>query len=65
MVVVSDDIPYSTFLNAMLVSLEYGTTGSIATCIFTSFAVYLMWCAIKGNFAIGIRFFIFTFYPVK
>ncbi len=60
----SEGVPYSLFLNSLLNYFE-GDTAAIGTALFAVFSLYLMWCSTNGSFTLGLRFFLFTFYPMK
>mmetsp|Transcript_1719 Transcript_1719/g.1627 ORF Transcript_1719/g.1627 Transcript_1719/m.1627 type:complete len:415 (+) Transcript_1719:234-1478(+) len=52
------------FLNALLEKLENSSASFLATLLFSFIGFYLMFCTIKGNVKLGMRFFFFTFYPM-
>jgi LMBR1 domain-containing protein 1 len=52
------------FLNTMLEKIEVSNASFFATVLFAFIGYYLMFCAIKGNVKLGMRFFCFTFYPM-
>jgi len=50
----------------MLIGLENGGAGFIATGLFAFLGLYLLWCTQKGNFKMGVRIpFLFTIHPMK
>lgn len=52
------------FLNTMFVDLN-NSFAFAGTVVYGMYAFYLMWCTIKGNMKIGLRFFVFTIHPMK
>lgn len=52
------------FLNTVLEDIENSNASFFATVLFAFIGFYFMFCAIKGNVKIGLRFFCFTFYPM-
>ncbi len=58
--------PGYPFLNKLLTGLEEANAGFIATFVFAGLCLYLLFCAIKGNFKFGIRVpFCFSIHPMK
>ena len=57
--------PVHPFLNNMLDGLVEGYVEFFSTGIFTIIALYLLWATMKGNIKFGLRFFWFTFYPLR
>jgi len=45
--------------------VEVANSGFISTIFFAVFSLYLLWASMKGNIKFGLRFFCFTFYPMK
>jgi LMBR1 domain-containing protein 1 len=43
------------WLNELLIALEKGNAGFIATFVFAYFCLYMLWCVQKGNIKFGIR----------
>ena len=65
-VVKYNSFPANAFLNNMLLGLEGGNAGFIATAIFGFLVLYLLWCTQKGNIKFGIRIpFIFSLHLMK
>jgi LMBR1 domain-containing protein 1 len=59
-------VPASSFLNKILLGLEAGNAGFIATAIFAFLSLYLLWCVQKGNIKFGVRIpFIFSLHIMK
>ena len=56
--------PVHPFLNNMLDGMADSDAGFMATISFTLIALYLLWCAFKGNVKFGLRCFCFTFFPL-
>ncbi len=60
------NVPLIKFLNELLIGLENGNAGFIATFIFAYFCLYMLWCVQKGNIKFGIRIpFCCRFHPMK
>lgn len=57
--------PVHPFLNNMLEAFRSGHVEFISTTWFALLALYLLWWTIKGNIKFGLRFFCFTFYPMR
>jgi len=57
--------PIKPFLNAVLEKIETSNASFFSTVLFAFIGYYLMFCAIKGNVKLGMRFFCFTFYPMQ
>lgn len=59
----ADVVPPTTFLNVMLLALD--ELSVIFGCVvFGVFVIYLMFCAIKGVFKFGLRFFCLSIHPM-
>ena len=52
------------FLNDLLESLENSSASFLATLMFTGIGFYLLFCTVKGNMKLGLRFFCISFYPM-
>eukprot|EP01017_Pseudomicrothorax_dubius_P025556 TRINITY_DN2772_c0_g2_i5.p1 TRINITY_DN2772_c0_g2~~TRINITY_DN2772_c0_g2_i5.p1 ORF type:complete len:399 (-),score=102.13 TRINITY_DN2772_c0_g2_i5:421-1617(-) len=65
LIIKSDGYPLHTFLNKMLIGLEEGGAGFIATAIFAGFSLYLVWACQKGNIKFGLRIFLISIHPMK
>lgn len=52
------------FINTLLESIENSNVSFFATVLFAFIGYYFMFCALKGNVKLGLRFFCFTFYPM-
>lgn len=52
------------FINTILENIENSNASFFATVLFAFIGYYFMFCAIKGNVKLGLRFFCFTFYPM-
>ncbi len=52
--------PYHPFLNQFFIDLETGIPSFplFGVLAFALFAFYLLWCVVKGNFRLGVRFLI-------
>ena len=57
--------PVHPFFNNFLDGLVSGKVEFMSTGVFTCIALYLLWAAMKGNMKFGLRFFCFTFYPMR
>lgn len=57
--------PVHPFLNNMLDGLVVGHVEFLSTGVFAIISLYLLWAAMKGNIKFGLRFFCFTFYPLR
>lgn len=59
--------PYHPFLNEFFVDLESGIPSFplFGVLAFALFAFYLLWCVVKGNFRLGVRFLIIKLYPME
>eukprot|EP00357_Protocruzia_adherens_P006001 CAMPEP_0115005264 /NCGR_PEP_ID=MMETSP0216-20121206/19751_1 /TAXON_ID=223996 /ORGANISM="Protocruzia adherens, Strain Boccale" /LENGTH=499 /DNA_ID=CAMNT_0002371523 /DNA_START=100 /DNA_END=1599 /DNA_ORIENTATION=+ len=56
--IVSNGAPAYPFLNNMLIGLDNANLSMLATTLFGFFALYLLWCTVKGNFKFGLRLFL-------
>lgn len=65
MLIMVNGYPAHTFFNKMLIGLDDGNAGFIATAIFGALSLYLLWCCQKGNIKFGLRFFCCTIHPMK
>jgi LMBR1 domain-containing protein 1 len=45
--------------------VEVANSAFLSTIFFAIFSLYLLWASMKGNIKFGLRFFCFTFYPIK
>lgn len=61
----SNGMPKSNVLNELLNWLDSGASRVVALVVFTFFALYIMWAAMKGNLKVGIRLIFFKFYTLK
>lgn len=59
--------PVYSFLNGFFIILEDNVPGFplFGVLAFAIFAFYLLWCTIKGNFRLGLRFLFFKIYPME
>lgn len=58
-------IPKNLVINTVLLWLDSGASRILAIIMFTFFALYIMWAAMKGNLKVGIRLIFFKFYTLK
>ena len=65
MVFRTKDVPKSLVINSFLLWLDNGAARMLAVIMFTFFALYIMWSAMKGNLKVGIRLIFFKFYTLK
>jgi len=60
--------PYNPFLNTMFIALGNVAGGAFplfGVVAFACFAYYLIWCVVKGNFKLGVRFLFWKIYPME
>jgi len=58
--------PLIPFLNELLIKLDEGNAGFLATGIFTYLCLYMIWCVQKGTVKLGMRIpFCCQFHPMK
>jgi len=57
--------PIHPFLNSYFNALEIPGFDLFGVCAFGTWAYYLLWCVIKGNFKLGVRFLIWKIYPME
>jgi len=57
--------PAHTFLNKMFISLSSSYFDFLGIAMFGGFALYLIFCVMKGNIKFGVRLVFFTFHPMK
>jgi len=60
--------PIHPFLNNMFIKLGNVGNGSFplfGICAFATYAFYLLWCCVKGNFKLGIRLAFWKIYPME
>lgn len=65
-VIRNNNVPLTGFLTNMLVDLQEGSAGFVATAILALLSIYLIWAVTKGNMKFGVRIpFLFTLHPMK
>lgn len=59
--------PISPFLNDLFITFETLIPGFplLGVCVFGTWSYYLLWCCVKGNFKLGVRFFLWKMYPME
>jgi len=60
--------PADPFLNTFFITLEnvgQGYFPLFGILAYAIFSLYLLWCVVKGNFKMGIRFFCWKIYPME
>ena len=57
--------PFSQFLNTFFIKLSIPSFPLLGVLAFTIWSFYLIWCVVKGNFALGVRFLFWTLYPME
>jgi LMBR1 domain-containing protein 1 len=59
--------PYYPFLNNFFIALEEGVPSFplFGVLAFAIFSFYLLWCVVKGNFRLGVRFLFWKIYPME
>lgn len=57
--------PVHPFLNSYFNELELPNFPLFGVVAFATWAYYLLWCVIKGNFKLGVRFLIWKIYPME
>lgn len=59
--------PYTPFLNDFFIKLEEGVPSFplFGVLAFAIFSFYLLWCVVKGNFRLGVRFLFWKIYPME
>lgn len=60
-----DGKPVHPFLNKMFEDIENSNASFFAVVIFALIGYYLLFSALKGNMKVGMRFFFFSFYPMR
>ena len=57
--------PYSQFLNTFFIKLSIPAFPLFGVVAFAIWSFYLMWCVVKGNVALGVRFLVWKMYPME
>ena len=57
--------PYSQFLNTFFIKLSIPAFPLFGVIAFAIWSFYLMWCVVKGNVALGVRFLVWKMYPME